>query len=201
MKDHLELLINELKSSQMIIKILQEEIKLTSTSLMKHDNLTNNNSYLTSEKNNAWKEIRCTRVPAMKHKRHNHTDLSTMNTFPLLSDRYNPLCNDLVSYEPLVNTQEARMATPKHAGKHKTVRKKRVLNEKQHKVMVFSDSHARGCTTEVNHLLKNDFCKETVSNSHINDKLTTKPNPIFEAVIRKDYCKGHQIHSKQMTKK
>jgi hypothetical protein len=53
------------------------------------------------------------------------------------------------------------MATPKHAGKHKAVRKKRVLNEKQpkkqHKAMVLGDSHARGCATEVKHLLKNDF--------------------------------------------
>jgi hypothetical protein len=53
------------------------------------------------------------------------------------------------------------MATPKHAGKHKTVCKKRVLNEKQpkkqYKVIILSDSHARGCATEVNHLLKNEF--------------------------------------------
>jgi hypothetical protein len=53
------------------------------------------------------------------------------------------------------------MATPKHAGKCKTVHMKRVLNEKQpkkqHKIMVLGDSHARGCATEVNHLLKNSF--------------------------------------------
>jgi hypothetical protein len=33
--------------------------------------------------------------------------------------------------------------------------------------------------------------KGTVSNNQINDKLTTKPNPIFEAVIHKDSCRGH----------
>jgi hypothetical protein len=33
--------------------------------------------------------------------------------------------------------------------------------------------------------------KETVSNNQINDKLTTKPNPIFDAVIHKDSCRGH----------
>jgi hypothetical protein len=33
--------------------------------------------------------------------------------------------------------------------------------------------------------------KGTVSSSQIKDKLTTKPNPIFEAVIHKDSCRGH----------
>jgi len=41
MKDHLELLITELKSSQLIIKILQEEIKSTSIGPKNQDNLTN----------------------------------------------------------------------------------------------------------------------------------------------------------------
>jgi len=41
MKDHLELLINELKSSKLIIKILQEEIKSTSIGTKNQDNLTN----------------------------------------------------------------------------------------------------------------------------------------------------------------
>jgi hypothetical protein len=33
--------------------------------------------------------------------------------------------------------------------------------------------------------------KETKSNNQINDKLTTKANAIFEAVIHKDSCRGH----------
>ena len=41
MKDRLQPLINELKSSQLIIKILQEEIKLTSVNWRNQDNLTN----------------------------------------------------------------------------------------------------------------------------------------------------------------
>jgi len=41
MKDHLEVLINELKSTQLIIKILQEEIKTASTGSGIQDNLTN----------------------------------------------------------------------------------------------------------------------------------------------------------------
>jgi len=41
MKDHSELLINELQSSQLIIKILQEEIQVTSIRQRNQNNLTN----------------------------------------------------------------------------------------------------------------------------------------------------------------
>jgi hypothetical protein len=36
-------------------------------------------------------------------------------------------------------------------------RKKRVFEKKQHKVIIFEDSHARGCAAEVSHLLNDDF--------------------------------------------
>jgi hypothetical protein len=49
----------------------------------------------------------------------------------------------------------------KHTGKNKTVRKKTVSKEEQHKkqrkVIVVGDSHARKCATEVSQLLNNDF--------------------------------------------
>ena len=73
MKEHLELLINELKSSQ--IKILQEEIKSTSIGPKNQDNLTNgaeykshDESHPTSDKNSAWKEIRRTRTTVTKNR-------------------------------------------------------------------------------------------------------------------------------------
>jgi hypothetical protein len=48
------------------------------------------------------------------------------------------------------------MEKSKHTGKHKTDHKQRVLKEKQHNAIVVDDSHARGCATEVNQMLKND---------------------------------------------
>ena len=90
MKDHLELLVNELKSSHLIIKILQEEIKSTYTCPKNQDNLTNgldykshDESHSTSDKNSAWKEIRRTRTTATKHKRYNHTEQRATDTYPL----------------------------------------------------------------------------------------------------------------------
>jgi len=64
MKNNLEVLISELKSTKLIIKILQEEIKTVSTGSGIQDNLTNCAEYksyvehhTTSGKNSAWKEI------------------------------------------------------------------------------------------------------------------------------------------------
>ena len=64
MKDYLEVLINELKSAQLIIKILQDEIKSTSTSSVSQHNLLNcvecisdKEMYSSSGKDSAWKEI------------------------------------------------------------------------------------------------------------------------------------------------
>jgi hypothetical protein len=64
MKDHLEVLINELKSAQLIIKILQEETKSMSNDPENQENLTNcvqcksyKEYHTTSGKDSAWKEI------------------------------------------------------------------------------------------------------------------------------------------------
>ena len=91
MKDHVELLIIELKSSQLIIKILQEEIKSTSNGPKNQENLTNGVEYIshdeshpTIDKNSAWKEIWCTRMTAMKHKRYSHTDQGGYRHIPTI---------------------------------------------------------------------------------------------------------------------
>ena len=163
MKDHLELLINELKSSQLITKILQEEIKLTSIRPKNEDNLTNgaeytshNESHPINDKNSAWKEIQRTRTMATKHKRYNHTEQRATDTFPLSLNQYNPLCNVSEVDDTPISTGISTMAESKQVSKHKLDRK-RMVGKKQHKVIILGDSHARGCASEVSHLLNNDF--------------------------------------------
>jgi len=152
MKDHLELLITELQSSQLIIKILQEEIKLTSIGQRNQNNRTNCAEYKphdeyhpTVDKNRAWKEIRRTRATAMKHKRYNHTAQRVTDTFPPSSDRYNPLCNDSEGGDSPASTEKSRTVESKQARKHKMDRKKRVVGKKQDQLIILGDSHARGC--------------------------------------------------------
>jgi hypothetical protein len=63
MKHYLEVLINELKSTQLIINILQQEITTASTGPGIQDNLTTVPSisyvehHTTNRKNSPWKEI------------------------------------------------------------------------------------------------------------------------------------------------
>jgi len=163
MKDHLELLINELKSSQLIIKILQEDIKSTSTIPKNQDNFTNgaeykshDESHPTSDKNSAWKEIRCTRMTATKHMWYKHTEQRSTDTFPLSLNRYNTLCNVLEVVNTTVSTGISRMVESKQVRNPK-LDCKRMVGKKQHKVIILGDSHARGCDSEVSHLLNNDF--------------------------------------------
>ena len=49
------------------------------------------------------------------------------------------------------------MVNPKHLKKDKMNYNKRVLEKKQHKVIILEDNHARGCATRVKHLLNNDL--------------------------------------------
>ena len=114
-------------------QILQEEIKSTSIGPKNEDSLTNgaeykshNESHPTNDKNSAWKEIRCTRTTATKHKRYNHTEQRATDTFPLSSNRYNPLCNVSEVDDTPVSTGISRMAESKQVRKHKLDRKRMV---------------------------------------------------------------------------
>jgi len=163
MKDHLELLINELKASQLIIKILQVETKLTSIGPRNQDNLTNcalykshDESHPTIDKHGAWKEIRRSRATAMRHKRYSHTGQRVTDTFSLSSNRYNPLCNDSEGDDTPASKEKSRAVESKYVRKHKKDCKKRVVGE-NNKVIILGDSHARGCAAEVSHLLNNGF--------------------------------------------
>jgi len=125
MKDHLELLISELKSSKLIIKILQKEIKSTSFHPKKQDNLTkcaecrsHDESLPTINKNSAWNEIRRMRATATKHMRYNCTDQRATDTFPLSSNRCNPLYNVPEGDDTPVSMGKSRVVESKQVREH-----------------------------------------------------------------------------------
>jgi hypothetical protein len=93
----------------------------------------------------------------MKHKKYNHKKQRVADTFPLTSHHYNLLCNDLEGDDTPVSTGRLRVVNSKHIRKDKMNHKKRLLEKKQHKVIILGDSHARGCATKVKHLLDNDL--------------------------------------------
>ena len=86
MENHLEMIISELKSTRLIIKMLQEDIKSTSTGTRNQDNLTDHVDHVNG-KNYPWKEV--SRTTAMK--KFNSTNQMGTISFPLLTNRYDPL--------------------------------------------------------------------------------------------------------------
>jgi len=93
-------------------------------------------------------KVSWTKVVAMKHKRYKHKEQRVADTFPLTSNHYNLLCNDSEGDDTPVSTERLRVVNSKHVRKDKMNHKKRVLEKKQHKVIILGDSHARGCAAE-----------------------------------------------------
>jgi hypothetical protein len=80
MKDHLELLISEVKSSQLIIKILLEEIKSTSIGPKNQDNLTNGAEYKSHDESHpATRTVHGRKFDAPKQRLRNTRDATTQN--------------------------------------------------------------------------------------------------------------------------
>jgi len=157
MENHLEMLISELKSTRLIIKMLQEDIKLASTDTRNQANLTDHVEHSINGKNCPWKEVSRTRTTATKLKKYNRTNQMGTVSFPLSSNHYDPLSSYSEDDDTPTSTVATRLAKPRHTEKRKMNHKKRGLKKKQRKVMIFGDSHARGCAAELSHLLKKDF--------------------------------------------
>ena len=91
MKDHVEMLISELKSTQLIIKLLQEDINLASTGTRNQANLTDPAEHNTrdelrraNEESCTWKEVGRTRATAARRNKYMHTYQMETDSFPLL---------------------------------------------------------------------------------------------------------------------
>lgn len=66
------------------------------------------------------------------------------------------MCNVSEVDDTPISTGISRMVDSKQVRKPK-LDCKRMVGKKQHKVIILGDSHARGCASEVSHLLNNDF--------------------------------------------
>jgi hypothetical protein len=152
-ENQLEMLISELKSTRLIIQMLQDDIKLTSIGPMKQTNLNDHVEHNNDGKNYSWKSASRTRTTAAKLKKHNYINQMGTVSFPLTANRFDSLSSYSEDDDTPANTVASRTAKTKHTNKRKMIHKNRGWKKKQHKVMIFGDSHARGCAAELNHLL------------------------------------------------
>jgi hypothetical protein len=114
--NHSEMLISELKSTRLIIKMLQEDIRLTSTGTRNQANLANHEEHNIDGKNCPWKEVSRTRIPAAKLKKDNK-QMRTVS-LPLSTNRFNPLSSYLEDDTP-TNIAASKIAKPRHTEKRK----------------------------------------------------------------------------------
>jgi len=64
-------------------------------------------------------KVSWTKVAAMKHKKYNHKEQRVADTFPVTSNRYNLLCNDLEGDDTPVSTERLNVVNSKHVRKDK----------------------------------------------------------------------------------
>jgi hypothetical protein len=109
MKDHLGVLINELRSARLIIKILQEEIKSSSTCLRAQDNLSScvecksyEKHHTTSGKDIVWEEIKRNKHSTIQPKKMLNCARQQNSYIPLSKNRFEPI-NNYQSWDDLHN--------------------------------------------------------------------------------------------------
>ena len=93
----------------------------------------------------------------MKHKKYSHKEQKVADTLPVTTNRYNLLCNDSNSDDSPLESERLSVTNPKYIRKNKINHKKKVLERKQHKVLIVGDSHAKGCAASVKHLLNSNY--------------------------------------------
>ena len=150
MKDYLGVHIIELKSAQLIIKILQDEIKSTSTSSVSQHNqlncvecLSDKEIYSSRGKDSAWKEIRQNKHFKSQSKKP-LSNLSQQNSYIQLSkNRFEPLSN-CKSQDPPPNHVYTK-------SKQKQLSGNSVQNK--HKIVLIGDSQVRGCSDKLSNIL------------------------------------------------
>ena len=102
-------------------------------------------------------KVSWSKVVKSKHRKYNWKENRQKDELPEISNRYNLLYNDSKNDDAPVNTGRSREKNPKHGRMDKMKQKREATKEKQHKVIIVGDSHARGGAAEVKHLLNNKF--------------------------------------------
>jgi len=102
-------------------------------------------------------KVSWTKVAIMKHKKCKYKVQRVEDAFPVISNRYNLLYNDSKSEDTPVSTDRLKVINPKHGKEDKMKRNRKVMEEKQHKVVIVGDSSVRRCAANAKHLLNEKF--------------------------------------------
>ena len=148
--DQMHVITAELKSAQLIISILQEELDSKATEPITSNNLT------TCVNSNNWKQ-----VPA------NKTKTETIKTTTVKQPQPQPIPTIINRYVVLNKLQNHEQKHHPREHDNNNASQKRIsrapndnkttLDEKRRKIIIIGDSHARGCAQELQHNLGHGF--------------------------------------------
>ena len=164
------MLINELKSIQLTIKILQETIKTVSSGSGIQDNLTNCaeckpyvEHHTTSGNNGAWKEIRRNKHSTLHSKRALNCAGQQNLYIPLTKNRFEP-----ISDHQLLDPPQFCAHT-----KLKTTQRSRNSAQNNHRIILLGDSQVRGCSDKLSDILGSSYNIFGITNHKANRKKIT----------------------------
>jgi hypothetical protein len=97
------------------------------------------------------------KVVKLKNRKYNGKDHRQDDARPVISNCYNLLYNDSRYDDAPVITVRPSERNLTHGRMDKRKQRREVTGEKQHKVIIVGDSHARRGAAEIRHLLNNNF--------------------------------------------
>ena len=184
MKDYIQALTTELKSAQLIIKILQGELQSKRTEPTTTQNLPKCVNYKPHVKNNSesvseseWTEFR----------KNYHKSKSPKNTSRCLKQLtpHIPLGDN--RFVPLSNLQDDTHQPNNVHHKSQPAQLPKTNCKNQRKVILLGDSHIRGCSEKLADLLRNSFRVIGITKPNANVKAVTDSiNLKTEKLTRKD---------------
>ena len=184
MKDYIQALTTELKSAQLIIKILQGELQSKRTEPTTTENLPTCVNYNPHVKNNnesvsesEWTEFR----------KNNHKSKLSKNTSRCLKQLtpHIPLGDN--KFAPLSNLQDDTHQPTNVHHKSQPAQLPKTNCKNQRKVILLGDSHIRGCSEKLADLLGNSFRVIGITKPNANVKAVTDSiNLKTEKLTRKD---------------
>jgi hypothetical protein len=166
MKDYLKVVTTELKSVQLIIKILQEESRMNADKSLNKDNLVKCMEYNTHDKTsseNEWIEIQSKIHKVRKMNRPTDCKRKQNSYIPVLTNRYAPKDNEVTK------VTKSRIESLRNKTKKES--------EIKQKIIIMGDSHARGMAKELKYRLNQEFEIQCI----------IKPGSTLEKLVKTTY--------------
>jgi hypothetical protein len=185
MKDDIILILNKLKYTQEIIRLLKDESENKFGPTMNKDNLSNciNDKsdlelHISNKNDSEWKEV--------QHKKFARNQSKKVSDYRKHRTAFTPSTNN--RFYCLSNYQDLALQSDGKKIKWKPLLESKNSEVNKHKIIILGDSHVRGCSEKWRSILGNAYSIIGIS----------KPNAKIAAVIDYEYLKAENLTEKDV---